>query len=282
MAKLTRRSYSFTSVPNALLRDETISLKAKGLYCLMFSKPENWEFYEKSLVKESKDGRDAVRAGLKELIDAGWLIRSGGRDDGMFDAYDYEIVEDKGCRKIQQGVVGKSVSENPTTIKTEQVKTENNNLPLTPSTEPKAKKHDNRGSRLEAYLGHTDRNTCPTEWEEWSIHEYGWGMFQCLEVFNTFRDYWRAQPGNKGVKADWPATWRNWCRRQNERQQRNGSHFAHGGSKQAAVASAVLVERMGAQGVASGRSEYEPAGSPGGADGDGGDLPLMASMHASR
>lgn len=27
-----------------------------------------------------------------------------------------------------------------------------------------------------------------------------------------FRDYWIAQPGQKGVKVDWPATWRNKCR----------------------------------------------------------------------
>jgi len=28
-----------------------------------------------------------------------------------------------------------------------------------------------------------------------------------------FVDYWRAQPGQKGVKTDWIATWRNWMRR---------------------------------------------------------------------
>jgi len=28
-----------------------------------------------------------------------------------------------------------------------------------------------------------------------------------------FCDYWRAQPGAKGRKSDWPATWRNWMRR---------------------------------------------------------------------
>jgi uncharacterized protein YdaU (DUF1376 family) len=28
-----------------------------------------------------------------------------------------------------------------------------------------------------------------------------------------FRDHWAAQPGQKGVKADWSATWRNWVRR---------------------------------------------------------------------
>jgi hypothetical protein len=29
----------------------------------------------------------------------------------------------------------------------------------------------------------------------------------------TFVDYWIAQPGQKGVKSDWEATWRNWMRR---------------------------------------------------------------------
>lgn len=32
-----------------------------------------------------------------------------------------------------------------------------------------------------------------------------------------FMDYWRAQPGQKGVKQDWPATWRNWMRSAVER-----------------------------------------------------------------
>ncbi len=35
------------------------------------------------------------------------------------------------------------------------------------------------------------------------------------KTFDAFRDYWQAQPGRKGVKADWFATWRNWVR--NER-----------------------------------------------------------------
>ena len=32
------------------------------------------------------------------------------------------------------------------------------------------------------------------------------------KTFDAFRDYWIAQPGSKGVKADWIATWRNWVR----------------------------------------------------------------------
>ena len=29
---------------------------------------------------------------------------------------------------------------------------------------------------------------------------------------DRFRDYWVSQPGSKGVKLNWPATWRNWVR----------------------------------------------------------------------
>lgn len=32
-----------------------------------------------------------------------------------------------------------------------------------------------------------------------------------------FIDYWIAAPGQKGVKLDWDATWRNWMRRSAER-----------------------------------------------------------------
>lgn len=38
------------------------------------------------------------------------------------------------------------------------------------------------------------------------------GIQNCLEESAKFRDYWNAQPGQKGVKLDWQATWRNWCR----------------------------------------------------------------------
>jgi len=43
-------------------------------------------------------------------------------------------------------------------------------------------------------------------------------------VAAEFLDYWIAQPGQRGVKTDWPATWRNWVRRQAKVNGRNGSH----------------------------------------------------------
>lgn len=47
-----------------------------------------------------------------------------------------------------------------------------------------------------------------------------WGKTHGIDVvhreFQKFIDHWRAQPGAKGLKADWPATWRNWLRRSGE------------------------------------------------------------------
>ena len=32
------------------------------------------------------------------------------------------------------------------------------------------------------------------------------------QTFDQFKDYWTSQAGQKGVKLDWSATWRNWVR----------------------------------------------------------------------
>ena len=41
----------------------------------------------------------------------------------------------------------------------------------------------------------------------------GLSLAETLREIDRFRDYWRGAPGRHGVKSDWPATWRNWCRK---------------------------------------------------------------------
>lgn len=43
-----------------------------------------------------------------------------------------------------------------------------------------------------------------------------------------FTNYWRAQPGAKGRKSDWSATWRNWIIRAAEQAPRNGARAPNG------------------------------------------------------
>ena len=51
-----------------------------------------------------------------------------------------------------------------------------------------------------------------TEWGEWAMHE-GLTREEVLREEQKFRDYWISQPGVKGIKTDWEATWRNWVRK---------------------------------------------------------------------
>jgi len=55
-----------------------------------------------------------------------------------------------------------------------------------------------------------DLQEIPDEWIDFCKQERP-GL-DPRKTFDAFRDYWIAQPGSKGLKADWLATWRNWVR----------------------------------------------------------------------
>jgi uncharacterized protein YdaU (DUF1376 family) len=52
----------------------------------------------------------------------------------------------------------------------------------------------------------------PNEWIEFCAKERK--DLSVNKVFEEFTDYWVSVPGQKGVKLDWSATWRNWIRNQ--------------------------------------------------------------------
>ena len=57
----------------------------------------------------------------------------------------------------------------------------------------------------------------PDDWEYWANKERP--ELNAKSVADQFKDYWIAQPGQKGVKLDWEATWRNWVRNTNASKQ---------------------------------------------------------------
>lgn len=61
-----------------------------------------------------------------------------------------------------------------------------------------------RGSRLPAdwFPSDSEIQFCKTERPD----------LDPAKTAERFRDYWHAQPGSKGTKLDWTATWRNWVR----------------------------------------------------------------------
>lgn len=56
---------------------------------------------------------------------------------------------------------------------------------------------------------------CPDDWmQETARLRPEWTEAQRRFVADSFRDHWIAKPGKDGRKADWKATWCNWCRNQ--------------------------------------------------------------------
>ncbi|MFA5898048.1 MAG: hypothetical protein WC829_02925 [Hyphomicrobium sp.] len=53
----------------------------------------------------------------------------------------------------------------------------------------------------------------PKAWGEWALAEYTHWTPEIVRLEGQkFGDHWRTKSGKEGRKADWPATWRNWCR----------------------------------------------------------------------
>jgi hypothetical protein len=73
--KIKKQMVRFGRTPNELLNNANISLKAKGLFAYIESKPDDWEFSVESLKHQLKESTGAITAGLHELEDSGFLKR---------------------------------------------------------------------------------------------------------------------------------------------------------------------------------------------------------------
>jgi hypothetical protein len=72
---------NFTLLSNAFLRDGRLTFKARGLGGWLLSHSETFEFSIERIAELNKDGVSAVRTGLLELEELGYLTREDQRDD---------------------------------------------------------------------------------------------------------------------------------------------------------------------------------------------------------
>ncbi len=88
------KNRNYTVMSNYHLRDMSISLKAKGLLSQMLSLPEGWDYTLSGLAYINREKIDAIRVAIKELEQAGYIVRSRERDaQGRLRGADYVIYE---------------------------------------------------------------------------------------------------------------------------------------------------------------------------------------------
>lgn len=113
------KNSNYTTMCNYHLRDQNLSLKAKGLLSLFLSLPDAWHYSIRGIVAISKEGVDSVNSALRELEECGYLIRSQKRlENGRMGEIEYVIYE------IPEGAdpdadfpgTGSPYTENPDTV----------------------------------------------------------------------------------------------------------------------------------------------------------------------
>ena len=92
---IRQKSKQYVTISNEVMRDKDLSLKAKGLYALVMSLPDDWDFTLKGICAISKENYTAVNSAIKELIEAGYCTREQARADGRITGYDYIFYDSK-------------------------------------------------------------------------------------------------------------------------------------------------------------------------------------------
>lgn len=76
------KNANYTTMCNYHLRDQTLSLKAKGLLSMLLSLPDTWHYSVRGLAAISREGVDGILTALKELETHGYLERRQLRGPG--------------------------------------------------------------------------------------------------------------------------------------------------------------------------------------------------------
>ena len=67
-----RTGANYTCIPNAMLNDDNLSWKAKGILCYLLSKPDDWKPQVTDLTNHGSNGNGSVSSGLLELRQRGY------------------------------------------------------------------------------------------------------------------------------------------------------------------------------------------------------------------
>lgn len=84
----------YGQTPNEILNNPKISLKAKGMFGYLQSKPNNWDFSVNKMKSQLKEGKDGISTTLQELENLGYLVRTPVKTaEGKWAGVDYLLTE---------------------------------------------------------------------------------------------------------------------------------------------------------------------------------------------
>ena len=101
----------YTKVNNEVIKDDSLSWQAKGLYTYMVSNRCDWKFSQEEVSRHAKNGLDSTRAAWKELVNAGWIYSERERtEDGKLGGWNHTVLVDRGSFCIERGITIESIT----------------------------------------------------------------------------------------------------------------------------------------------------------------------------
>lgn len=77
-----RLADNFSVLSNAVLNDDRLSFRARGVLAWLLSKPADWRVRSEAIAGQSPaEGREAIRTAMRELVELGYLVREKYRDE---------------------------------------------------------------------------------------------------------------------------------------------------------------------------------------------------------
>lgn len=107
MGNFINKLGAYQVIPRELIFDNTLSDRARFVYCYMASKPNDWDFLMTPMANEIGYSVDTLRKYINELIGSGWLIKGEQKNNGLFGAVTYTLNSTKisDTEKIRYGEI---------------------------------------------------------------------------------------------------------------------------------------------------------------------------------
>lgn len=77
---IRNKNNGYSVINNHCLRNKKVSEKAKGVFAIIMSLPEDWDFSINGLISICHGGETSIRSAIKELIEHGYCERSVVKD----------------------------------------------------------------------------------------------------------------------------------------------------------------------------------------------------------
>jgi len=153
-----------------------------------------------------------ISAATTDLVNLGWLEKSGRGGRAMKTTYLITILE---TVAESETVTHYATVSKPVTVAESETVAESVSKTVADSATPLYRTEFTEREARVPKGGRLPRDwMLPNDYREWAVTNLGWSASQANEVAECFSDYWHSATGKNASKADWFATWRNWCRRE--------------------------------------------------------------------